>query len=858
MNKLIMKALYAILICCLAVTSLSLPAKEAQALELDKQVENELLAIPDFIDLRGHYAEEAVKRLSSLRYVNGVSANRFDPQKHISRSDFAVLLAKSAGIFPSEKTSLTYLDVQAGTPQAAYIHTLAEMGILKGKPDQTVGAMESLTRQDMAVLLYRLMRILSLEEHSSATQAFSDEQDISDYAREAVYKVAAIGWLKGSDNRFSPRNKVTRAEAAVVVDRIVAMRINQAEKAEFEVNLEKMSVLAGTSHKIEVTPKGSKELPFAPVFSFDHREIGTILPDGTFIAGPAAGKGQITVSVGYKSVVIPVEITVSGEESPVQSEGNVESDGEPVAEDNSESSWEQPEGLENFAPHSHFSVKSLDPSDPAFQKMEQKYPGPVGGLVALSDTWTGYLRQKGREITVTLDQAKSLQQVALTFKQDSKAGIYFPTEMEIEVSKDGKAWSYAGKALNSVSQADMAVMERTMIVTLPVVDAKFVRVRFPVKVFVFARQLKVLGHSDMRPYSKPTLLAATKQTSPYEDKKAADKIKDVVLVFTGGYGELGTWKQEDFLPHVGYVSQDGVIRDRMFDTIQFMPYPNLPTTSEGWESYIDNLFEPGRQLDALNEAMLEMNKRRGTLVLDRAVESVILALPYPSPKQNDFGVVVENQDSLSFDPSRVGEEMAARYRKQAVEWYLDKLLKRWNEADFRFLKLEGIYWYHELIDESAPKERELVRDVSRMVHDRALRFYWIPYFGSPGLADWKELGFDYAFLQPNFYFDKTIPVERMEVALATANKYGMGVEVEGDTKMLTDIGFYRMYYNQLIAGHKLGIDRNKIHAYYFGSKGLLHAYRSKDPNIRAIYDDTYRWMRGKFTISEYMDPLQAP
>ncbi|MCK9906566.1 hypothetical protein MXD63_42070, partial [Frankia sp. Cpl3] len=54
-------------------------------------------------------------------------------------------------------------------------------------------------------------------------------------------------------------------------------------------------------------------LPFTPVFSFDHPEIGQVLSDGTFIAGPVKGTGMITVTVGYKTLQIPVEITAIGQ-----------------------------------------------------------------------------------------------------------------------------------------------------------------------------------------------------------------------------------------------------------------------------------------------------------------------------------------------------------------------------------------------------------------------------------------------------------------------------------------------------------------------------------------------------------------
>lgn len=89
-------------------------------------------------------------------------------------------------------------------------------------------------------------------------------------------------------------------------------------------------------------------------------------------------------------------------------------------------------------------------------------------------------------------------------------------------------------------------------------------------------------------------------------------------------------------------------------------------------------------------------------------------------------------------------------------------------------------------------------------------------------------------------------------------KYSMDVEIEGDDRMYRDPKFYQLYYNQLIAARKAGMDKNNIHAYYFGSKTLLIAANSDDPVIRAIYDDTYKWMRGKFEQDEYYLPEEIP
>lgn len=813
------------------------PVKQA-----DEQIE-----FTAFTDMKGHYAEKAVTHLQELHLINGGGDQRFRPSELITRQDFAVLLAKVTGLQTNRKGDIQFSDVPANSPYAPFLQSLVDAGIIKGKGDR-FDATAPLTREDLAVILARAMDITANTAIADNQQkiSYTDAQAVDAYAREAVSTIAEKGWLVGSKGMFYPQNKVTRAEAAVVAERILQARRDQAERGEYVASVDSLTAVSGTSQQIEVKRKDGGKLPFTPIYSIDHPELGRILPDGTFIAGLVPGKGQISVTVGYQTLSVPVEVTANGTATEPASVDTTPSDSPAASGDQM-----------NYAPNSFTSVSYTGPQDRFFGELEKKYPGPTGGIVTPTETWTGYNRQFGREITVQLPEKKHVERVALTFKQDQKAGIVLPKMMEVEVSPDGKRWSYAGKVTHAVSPSDTTPTVRALTVSLPDTEIQAVRVRFPVKVWVFARELQVWG-SNSEHASLFTLLPPVRETAQrMEDRKAEDRMENVLLAYSGANGERGSWRSEDFLPLVGYINPEGKVVDRMFDTVLFLPYPTMPTTKGGWEYYLRDVFRPGRQLDALNDAMREYNKRRGTLVNNPTVEKVILTLPYPSANQRDFGKIDEDQDTLTFQAAMVGEEKAYQYRKQAMEWYFNQLMDRWNHSEFAYLKLEGVYWFHELVEEAAPKERELIWDAAEMVHEKALRFYWIPYYEAPGFMEWKQLGFDYAFVQPNFYNTYDIAVDRIESTLTVTDKYGMGIEVEGDERMVRDLKFYQLYYNQLIAGHKLGIDKNKVHAYYYGSKSLLEAYYNKEPHFRALYDDTYKWMRGKFTITDYMKPIQV-
>ncbi|MFS0557593.1 DUF4855 domain-containing protein [Brevibacillus sp. 179-C9.3 HS] len=856
------------------------PAEETKKLEdqFKKQEEERT----EFTDLGNSYARDAINRLAALHMISGQGDNRFNPQNTISRQDVAVLLTKVIGLQPTEIEEAVFDDVPLESAYAPYVYGLSELGVMNGKSEHTMGAIDPLTRQELAVMLSRLMKEGSVTKAAAQTSVtYSDEAEIADYAKTAVEEVTNQRWMQGAGGKFNPTGTVTRAEAAVIAERVLDARYQQAEQVNYKVDVEQLSLTAGTSQRLKVSSVGGAELPFTPIFAFDRPELGSVRADGTFVAGSTPGKGNLTVTVGYKTTTIPVEIKDAGKTAAASStetatkteETKTVVDGEKAQTDpatsetdetkpnDSEEEAEEPakkDELVNIAPGSYTSVTTFGTPDSYFQELEKQYPGPVGGLVTPTEDWTGYHRQFGRKVTVELDEAKPLERVALTFKQQKTSGITMPEYMEVEVSRDGKVWSYAGRAVHDVSAKEDKLVTRTLSVTLPDVNTRYVRVSFPVKVFTFARQLEVWAKADSEWNDGAVLLPPPNPAKLEEDKQAGRRVENMLLVYTGEHGELGTWTKEDFLPMVGYRTVDGYMRDQMFDTILFLPYQTIPATKESWTKYMNDLFGSNKQLDALNQAMREYNRLRGTLYTTPTQENVVLALPYPNANQTNFGQLDEKKPSLSFNPAGIGEEQAYQNRKAALEWYFQELMKRWNKEEYAYLKLEGIYWFHELVEDSAPKERQLIRDMGSMVHDEALRYYWIPYFGAPGVSEWKSLYFDKAFLQPSYYSDKPVGIDRIQGVLDVVKKYDMDIEIEGDWKMYNDPKFYQTYYNQLVATHKLGMDKNNVHAYYFGSKTLLESIKSTDPVKRAIYDDTYKWMRGRFDRDEFYEGSEMP
>ena len=92
-------------------------------------------------------------------------------------------------------------------------------GIITGESDTVFGTGKNITRQDMAVMLYRTSKYINsgisdVEDYLE----FLDDSLISDYAKTAVYTFKDAGIINGvSKTEFAPQNNATRAQAAKMI-----------------------------------------------------------------------------------------------------------------------------------------------------------------------------------------------------------------------------------------------------------------------------------------------------------------------------------------------------------------------------------------------------------------------------------------------------------------------------------------------------------------------------------------------------------------------------------------------------------------------------------------------------------------
>lgn len=181
-------------------------------------------ATPFFSDLTGHWAQEAVADLAARLVVNGYDGNQYRPNAAVSRAEFAAMLVRALGLPTAGDTTVSYTDVKTGAWYAGTAQQAAAYDLLRGDSEGRFRPDEKITREEALVVLMRALKLAGyayVNETDLALSAFADSGAVHSWARQEVTEAVQAGLAQGSGGKLSPSRAVTRAEAAVLLRRML-------------------------------------------------------------------------------------------------------------------------------------------------------------------------------------------------------------------------------------------------------------------------------------------------------------------------------------------------------------------------------------------------------------------------------------------------------------------------------------------------------------------------------------------------------------------------------------------------------------------------------------------------------------
>ncbi len=162
------------------------------------------------------WGKKYIEAMASKGVINGIPDGSYDPNGKVTRAQFAKMLTIVAGLY-DENADVGFTDVNKKDWFYKYVASAAKAGIILGYPDGSFDPDMYISRQDMAVMVSRVIGNSTLE-NADGILDFVDKSEVSAYAKNSVAIIVRSEIMKGKPGRiFDPKGDATRAEAAVVI-----------------------------------------------------------------------------------------------------------------------------------------------------------------------------------------------------------------------------------------------------------------------------------------------------------------------------------------------------------------------------------------------------------------------------------------------------------------------------------------------------------------------------------------------------------------------------------------------------------------------------------------------------------------
>lgn len=169
-----------------------------------------------FSDTSGHWAEGQINKWAQNGLAGGYSDGTFKPNNQITRAEFVAMVNRAFGIDTKGFTA-DFSDVAAGQWYYGDIAAASASGYTGGYPDGTFKPKQSISRQEAASIMVRLLK---LEPTTQGLDKFKDATRIPQWSRSSIGAIAKAGFMAGyPDGTFQPGKSITRAEAVASLDR---------------------------------------------------------------------------------------------------------------------------------------------------------------------------------------------------------------------------------------------------------------------------------------------------------------------------------------------------------------------------------------------------------------------------------------------------------------------------------------------------------------------------------------------------------------------------------------------------------------------------------------------------------------
>ena len=172
-----------------------------------------------FLDIRTHWAKSAIESAVAKGLFAGTSPTTFHPDQAMNRAMLVTVLYRMEKEPAAEGRGKSFADVSAGAYYAKAVAWASDKGIVAGYRETQFGPEDTITREQLAVILNRYATYKGYNTSKTADlAAFQDADQISEWARVPVQWANVMKLLNGrTSTTLAPKGSATRAEVAKIL-----------------------------------------------------------------------------------------------------------------------------------------------------------------------------------------------------------------------------------------------------------------------------------------------------------------------------------------------------------------------------------------------------------------------------------------------------------------------------------------------------------------------------------------------------------------------------------------------------------------------------------------------------------------
>ena len=176
----------------------------------------------EFTDVRsGAWYEKQVQAVAEKGIMTGTTATTFAPDAYVTRATVLTVLWRMEGS-PEPSGIEGFPDVKEGSWCDKAARWAKEVRIADGYDDGRLGASDQVTREQLALFLSRYTYYKGGALAEGVLSLYPDGDKVSKWAVDGMKHAVGAGLITGtSQNTLSPLGYATRAELAVILDRLM-------------------------------------------------------------------------------------------------------------------------------------------------------------------------------------------------------------------------------------------------------------------------------------------------------------------------------------------------------------------------------------------------------------------------------------------------------------------------------------------------------------------------------------------------------------------------------------------------------------------------------------------------------------